>query len=144
MKKQVNCDDKCILCRNNKESIYHLFVECDYARSCWNQLRIQLPTGNVDSLHTWISSLAENVSIHQTLRNNAVEEKWSKPKCDFLKLNVDAVAIEKQRGCMGLGCVLRNDRGQFVAARGVQWKGVYSSKEAEAVAIKVSQLIQIL
>lgn len=39
---------------------------------------------------------------------------------------------------MGFGCVVRDDLGHFVAARGSHWRGYYSSKEAEAVAIRES------
>lgn len=36
---------------------------------------------------------------------------------------------------MGLGCVIRDDSGNFLAAKGIPCKGAYHSKEAEALSI---------
>ncbi|XP_031120261.1 uncharacterized protein LOC116023402 [Ipomoea triloba] len=53
----------------------------------------------------------------------------------FLKLNVDA-AIEKNNLRMGFGSTLRDEEDKFIAARGAQWHGAFSSREAEAVVIR--------
>nr|GMC57830.1 monothiol glutaredoxin-S1-like [Ipomoea batatas] len=47
--------------------------------------------------------------------------KWEKPQHGLVKLNVDA-AINEIGGCMGTGCVLRNDGGMFMAARGANMR----------------------
>nr|GMD06060.1 uncharacterized protein LOC109186215 [Ipomoea batatas] len=70
-----------------------------------------------------------------TQGNAATDVHWSKPQPGFLKLNVDA-AINKQGSCMGFACVLTNEFGGFVAAKGTQWRGVFSPREAEAVAVR--------
>nr|GLL29426.1 uncharacterized protein LOC109186242 [Ipomoea trifida] len=59
----------------------------------------------------------------------------TKPHEEFLKLNIN-VAFDRNHKTMGCGHVLRDSRGRFVVARGVQWSGSYSPKEAEAVAVK--------
>nr|GMC55896.1 transcription repressor OFP17-like [Ipomoea batatas] len=59
---------------------------------------------------------------------------WSKLAQRMLKLNVDA-AIDKDSTTMGFGLVLSDGNGSFVAVRGVPWKGLFSSGEAEAVTI---------
>ncbi|XP_031127549.1 uncharacterized protein LOC116029641 [Ipomoea triloba] len=187
--KRVNCDDKCQLCLSGKESVLHLFVECDYAKACWSYLRLQCQAGSYTNFQDWMSTMSTSLSNTQActlyivcwkiwdLRNSilwnnqslnaarftvqsaqnylndwleankagqfgdelavAEEPKWSKPQLGLLKLNVDA-AIDKPHSKMGFGCVLRNDQGHFVAARGSQWSGAYNSREAEAVAIRES------
>jgi len=49
--------------------------------------------------------------------------------------NVDA-AINKGEARMGFGPVLRNDMGRFVAARGMPWRGAFTPREAEVVAVR--------
>nr|GLL25885.1 uncharacterized protein LOC109189292 [Ipomoea trifida] len=49
-------------------------------------------------------------------------------------MNVD-VAINKQDAAMGLGSVIRDEEGNFIAAWGTQWKGIFTPTEVEAVAI---------
>ena len=34
----VNCDVKCSLCKNEDESIQHLFFSCTYAAGIWSQI----------------------------------------------------------------------------------------------------------
>lgn len=52
-----------------------------------------------------------------------------------LKMNVDA-AINIHAAAMGLDSVIRDEEGKFVAARGAQWRGNFTPREAEAVAIR--------
>lgn len=72
---------------------------------------------------------------HKNHRTPTICDHWTKPQTGWLKLNVDA-AINKENSCMGFGCVLRNDLGQFIAAKGAYWMGSFTSREAEAVAIR--------
>nr|GMC88088.1 uncharacterized protein LOC109154289 [Ipomoea batatas] len=53
----------------------------------------------------------------------------------YFKLNTDA-AVDEQRNRMGYGWVLRNDTGQFVAAACILGRGLFTPKEAEAMAIR--------
>ncbi|XP_019197196.1 PREDICTED: uncharacterized protein LOC109191080 [Ipomoea nil] len=71
------------------------------------------------------TSIAKNSSVH----------KWDKPSSGFYKLNTD-VAVSTLNRSMGFGWVLRNDTGQFVAAECIPGKGVFTPKEAEAMAIR--------
>ncbi|XP_031091127.1 uncharacterized protein LOC115996126 [Ipomoea triloba] len=61
--------------------------------------------------------------------------KWKNPPPGRLKLNVDA-AVNKTRGHMGFGWILRDDQGSFVAAVSTPWYGLFSVKEAEAIAVR--------
>ncbi|XP_031130585.1 uncharacterized protein LOC116032236 [Ipomoea triloba] len=126
---------------NGKESIFHLFVECEYAKACWNHLGYQTSANSVDNFQDWLglmtATLSATIDGQQTAKRNTIDATWTKPQQGFLKLNVD-VAIDKQGARMGFGCVVRDDLGHFVAARGSHWRGYYSSKEVEAVAIRES------
>ncbi|XP_031105317.1 uncharacterized protein LOC116010174 [Ipomoea triloba] len=84
-------------------------------------------------LFDWRASTAN--STPSLTNRNQDPGNWSKPQAGFLKLNVDA-AINKEIAQMGFGHVLRDDNGAFVAARGVPWRGVFSPREAEAVAVR--------
>lgn len=61
--------------------------------------------------------------------------KWTKPKPGWSKLNVDA-ALDVTSGKMGVGWILRDDQGRFLNAVSCPWNGVFSPKEAEALAIR--------
>nr|GLL29396.1 uncharacterized protein LOC109189292 [Ipomoea trifida] len=50
-------------------------------------------------------------------------------------MNVDA-AINKLEAAMGLGSVIRDDNGNFIAAWGAQWRGNFTPREAKPVAIR--------
>lgn len=60
---------------------------------------------------------------------------WNKPSSGRLKLNTD-VAISQSSNAMGLGWVLRDDHGRFLAAKNVRMPGVYMVKEAEALTLR--------
>nr|GLL44697.1 uncharacterized protein LOC109191080 [Ipomoea trifida] len=62
-------------------------------------------------------------------------QKWTKPPRGYLKLNSDA-AVNHLANRMGFGWVIRNEYGQFVAAASIPGRGLFSPKEAEAMAIK--------
>ena len=52
-----------------------------------------------------------------------------------MKCNVDA-AIFKHQGCYGVGMCLGGDRGEFIKAKTVWYKGLPQPKEAEARGLK--------
>nr|GMD81077.1 uncharacterized protein LOC109164833 [Ipomoea batatas] len=68
-------------------------------------------------------------------QQNDFTTRWMKPSSGRLKLNVDA-AVDHTRGRMGFGWVLRNEHGDFIAAVSLPWPGMYSVKEAEAIAVR--------
>nr|GMD12674.1 uncharacterized protein LOC109155154 [Ipomoea batatas] len=73
-----------------------------------------------------------SVPVIPTDKNTA---HWEKPPLGVLKLNVDA-AFNKDSNCMGMGFILRNHEGAFVAAKNIKWYGIYHSKEAEAIGVR--------
>ncbi|XP_031106785.1 uncharacterized protein LOC116011363 [Ipomoea triloba] len=61
--------------------------------------------------------------------------KWKAPSPDRLKMNTD-IAMDIHHNIMGLGWVLRDHHGMFLAAKAMQISGNYSVQEAEAVCIR--------
>lgn len=69
--------------------------------------------------------------------NNKQEQKWEKPSPGYLKLNTDADAeVNPHTNRMSYGWVLRDDVGQFVAASCIPGRGIFTPKEAEAMATR--------
>ncbi|XP_019191714.1 PREDICTED: uncharacterized protein LOC109186242 [Ipomoea nil] len=103
----------------------------------WNNKRIQSAETIVFKaskyLQDWREAALPSLPVNE--ESTTVQPKWSKPQEGFHKLNVDA-AIDSINGKMGFGCVIRDEHGTFVAARGIQWDGVFSPREAEATAIR--------
>ncbi|KAH9697393.1 reverse transcriptase domain-containing protein [Citrus sinensis] len=60
---------------------------------------------------------------------------WEKPKFGWVKCNVDAAVFASQ-GKIGLGCVIRNSEGCFLAARGAGMTGSFGAREAEELGIR--------
>ncbi|XP_019196332.1 PREDICTED: uncharacterized protein LOC109190316 [Ipomoea nil] len=84
-------------------------------------------------LRDWEAYSVDEVSHLQ--RQIPCSPKWQKPKPRWLKLNVDA-ALDTGSGKMGLGWVLRDDHGGFLAAACMPWIGLFSPREAKALAIR--------
>ncbi|XP_031091006.1 uncharacterized protein LOC115996003 [Ipomoea triloba] len=62
-------------------------------------------------------------------------ETWRKPSHGRLKMNTDA-ALDVVNNSMGLGWVLRDDEGRFLACKSLCISGCYGVKEAEALCIR--------
>lgn len=94
---------------------------------------LELVNSALSFLHSWRAAYLEPQDM---FRNHTVSEvRWTKLAARRVKLNSDA-AINKESGCMGLGWVLRDADGLFVAARAVPVRGTYLLKEAEALSVR--------
>ncbi|KAH9661644.1 rnase h domain-containing protein [Citrus sinensis] len=144
----------------NEESVLHALIECSFAKSCW----FSSPVGFVGccaSFLGWLEHIFTRCSredcniammicwriwIHrndiiwndkfgsvQQVGNGAVS--WERPRFGWVKCNIDAAIFESQRR-FGLGCVLRNSDGCFLAARCVGRPGMFGAREAEALGIR--------
>ncbi|CAI9755784.1 unnamed protein product [Fraxinus pennsylvanica] len=67
--------------------------------------------------------------------NSPGEDKWKPPPVGYFKLNVDAAIFENQ-GKAGLGLVIRDELGSFVAARIVPVQGIVDPLIAEALGVR--------
>ncbi|KAL2492621.1 RNase H domain-containing protein [Abeliophyllum distichum] len=73
---------------------------------------------------------------HTTTSSHRPEiDRWNPPPMDSFKLNTDAAIFEDQ-GKTGLGLVIRDDLGSFVAARVVPVQGIFDPFIAEALEVR--------
>jgi ribonuclease HI len=77
--------------------------------------------------------LATNAEEHKGAEQVERPVMWVKPDCDWAKVNVDA-AIDKGSGRMGIGIILRDHDGNFLAAKSAMRMGLWDSAAAEALA----------
>ncbi|XP_019172074.1 PREDICTED: uncharacterized protein LOC109167507 [Ipomoea nil] len=89
----------------------------------WNGQAMDLAVFTVrkakDFYNNWFNATKDNLPTSQS--HNASGARWTTTLPGYLKLNVDAT-IDNQSSRMGFGCALRDDQGQFVAARGTHWR----------------------
>lgn len=67
-------------------------------------------------LHEWKKN--QPVNIDKSRRTQQPRKRWNKPPEDWVKINVDATC--QAQGSIGLGCVVRDARGEFIRARSVK------------------------
>nr|GLL39706.1 uncharacterized protein LOC109189292 [Ipomoea trifida] len=67
--------------------------------------------------------------------NHPEPARWTKPAHGWIKVNVDT-AINNDLKTTGLGCIIRNVDGNFVAAKEIAWRGHYQPREVEAISIR--------
>jgi ribonuclease HI len=80
-----------------------------------------------------IKAMAAN-SVKKQWRSGQAKRTWSKPKAHTVKLNVDAsFSMEEQNGACG--AILRNSRGEFIAAQTKTIPHAISATMAEAMAM---------
>ncbi|XP_019154625.1 PREDICTED: uncharacterized protein LOC109151161 [Ipomoea nil] len=84
----------------------------------------------LDFLEGW--RCANEVAVVSGVSLNV--EQWRKPQAGRIKLNTDA-SVRQGKSRMGLGWVLRDDRGRFMAAKNVLATGNYLVKEVEALCV---------
>ncbi|XVF62295.1 hypothetical protein PTKIN_Ptkin08bG0206000 [Pterospermum kingtungense] len=97
----------------------------DDFKNCFSQVLACLDTMQVGKFVTVLWSL---------WKAPISEQEWVRPPAGFLKCNVDA-AVFNHDSVAGLGMALRNEFGQFVAAKTVSIAARISAREAEASAV---------
>ncbi|XP_031093123.1 uncharacterized protein LOC115997669 isoform X1 [Ipomoea triloba] len=118
---------------------------CQLLVTCWKiwEVRNQKLWNNqsahprtvVDSARSFLEAWSTVQKPNHSPRSHSAHERWKNPPEGRLKLNVDA-AINSNFKATGLGCILRNSFGEFVAARGQNWLGCYQPKLAEAISVR--------
>lgn len=76
----------------------------------------------------------EEVSKHSA-QIKACRRKWCKPPDGWIKVNTDA-ACHLRTGRMGVGCIIRDDRGCFIRARSKVIQGRLQPREVEAIGLR--------
>ena len=61
--RRIEVSDVCPLCQLEKESIFHVLVDCSFARSCWRLSSIGFVRGNVSNLLDWLNLLLRQIEV---------------------------------------------------------------------------------
>lgn len=94
-----------------------------------NSARVTV-TSALDFLCSWAE--ARNLNLSSSNPSPRLEElvHWKKPLAPFVKCNVDA-AIFQWENAMGVGIIVRDADGHFVACKSMKLDGIFQVKEAE-------------
>ncbi|KAH9670971.1 reverse transcriptase domain-containing protein [Citrus sinensis] len=160
LSRRVDIISTCAVCNANEETVMHALIECSFAKTCWFSSPVGF-VGYCTSFLTWLEHIfaycsADDCNIAMMIcwriwihRNDKIWNQkngsvlqlahgavsWEKPEFGWVKCNVDAAVFASQ-GRIGLGCVIRNSEGEFLAARCVGRHGAFSAREAEALGIR--------
>ncbi|CAH9137685.1 unnamed protein product [Cuscuta epithymum] len=107
---------------------------CERNKRVWEGVEVESKSILVKArvfVEGWI--LAQKPSLGRSSSPGGVAADWRKPPQGRLKLNIDA-AVRSNR--CGLGGLVRNDAGEFVAGFGKIWQGRLSPLESELLAIR--------
>ncbi|XP_057450344.1 uncharacterized protein LOC130741444 [Lotus japonicus] len=155
-KRGINLDPMCPCCGEEEETTTHAILTCNRTCRLWfgSHLNIHLPASMIDNFKGWLEQIlmhpsaeimADVFNLAWTMwkrRNTWVfegqmwdaEQTMSKAaKICTYKLNVDAAL--KPDG-MGLGAIIRNDKGQTMAAATKKARAQEDPTMAQALAVK--------
>ncbi|VFQ81500.1 unnamed protein product [Cuscuta campestris] len=153
--KRVTVQDVCPLCHTSEETVLHIFVHCPFARQVWGASFLGWYAPAVGSFHDWLLAVlhlfneydkglafhllwmiwsARNAKVWKGVRRSPLEG-WERPPVNYLKVNVDASSGLVDR-YVGLGFIVRDYEGRFVAAKSIKCRGSFGPREAEAIAVK--------
>ncbi|KAG8635353.1 hypothetical protein MANES_16G025050v8 [Manihot esculenta] len=85
-------------------------------------------------LQNWTAAAAASFLATAAAPNSDHLRSWQRLSEGWMKVNVDA-SISPSLDFMGLGVVVRDSYGEFVAAKAWLYPGFFSAKNAEAISI---------
>ncbi|XP_019185981.1 PREDICTED: uncharacterized protein LOC109180726 [Ipomoea nil] len=133
-----------------EESALHLFASCAEVRKIWSLLNLQVSAQThvvmmlcgimclIQWMECYVLPCAIGITGGVLLRGCCCaycRGALDTPGAWELKLNTD-VAMDAGNGVMGMGWIVRDEHGEFVAAKCVTYPGLYGVKEAEAVGVR--------
>lgn len=89
-------------------------------------------------LQDWKRS-QEHQDQEERRKQQMSSRQWRKPQEGWVKVNIDA-ACRDHSGVIGMGCIVRDDRGEFVRARSATARGGMPPREAEAWSFRAALL----
>uniref|UniRef100_A0A803Q554 RNase H type-1 domain-containing protein n=1 Tax=Cannabis sativa TaxID=3483 RepID=A0A803Q554_CANSA len=146
--KHVNVSILCPMCLSQPENTTYALLHCALAAECWNRLGINRPTP-IATFASWLEHVfstmpTEDVCKIIMQRGQPREEaRWTPPRRDSFKINVDA-GVKVGEGIAGLSSVVRDDEGRVVAAanRYVQKNIMPLQEELQAILMGLQAGIQ--
>eukprot|EP00253_Pinus_taeda_P035640 PITA_35640 len=76
-KKGIHGPSICCMCREAEESSNHLFIECPFARSCWNLITSPLITGDLPNQITLLQKSWEKSFPQSNKSKNLAKRMWN-------------------------------------------------------------------
>ncbi|XP_023873343.1 uncharacterized protein LOC111985934 [Quercus suber] len=138
-RRKILADDRYGVCLQAKEFGYHVLWECGLAQDIWvgcsRRLQKELP-GFDDMVQ--LDSLEEFqvAQARLTVSNSpSFVQQWRPPPSFAYKLNFDA-AVFSDTCSSGFGAVIRNNRGEVMAAMSAKGLAVLDSEEVEVLACR--------
>ncbi|XP_058003660.1 uncharacterized protein LOC110673651 [Hevea brasiliensis] len=129
----------CPLCNVDCESVKHVLVECSFARHVWLASHLGWFSPSTHSFQDWLMrALAlfnPNDSATLAYLYLPTPQEWKKPGPNWVKLNVD-IATNVNSGWTGIGMVVRNEMGSFVACKISRMVGLFSPTIAEIMGVR--------
>ncbi|KAK9190098.1 hypothetical protein WN943_018699 [Citrus x changshan-huyou] len=165
LSRRVDIISTCAVCNANEETIMHALIESSFARTCWFSSPVGF-VGSCTSFLIWLEHIFARCStddcniammicwriwIHrndkiwnqkigfvQQVLNSAGQllYQWQAAKKQLYFVDAGVHQLAHGAGRIGLGCVIRNSDGAFLAARCVGRHGAFSAREAEALGIR--------
>ncbi|KAL8089642.1 hypothetical protein AgCh_039213 [Apium graveolens] len=142
-------------CRVEKEDVKHALFNCSFARSVWTAASLEnwVQTGHGESImehfnRLFASGMKEqyaslalfcrsiwNRRNRSPTATHGSTRRWQAPMQTLVKINVDA-SIFGDAETIGVGGVVRDEKGKFLRAMCNQLSGSRTPREAEALSLK--------
>ncbi|CAN1127140.1 Putative ribonuclease H protein At1g65750 [Linum perenne] len=78
-RRHINTPGGCGMCDHDTESVWHLFLDCNYAKACWEKAGLQQLVAHLDStrddLQSWLTALLNHGASQHT--EKALVLLWS-------------------------------------------------------------------
>nr|GMD22618.1 uncharacterized protein LOC109164833 [Ipomoea batatas] len=128
--KALNSDSKCLFML-----IYWYIWQSRNDKICNSQT-----TSPTTTVYKVKSHFSEWTSVNEKeVANTPTQQhfitKWEKPNSGWVKINVDGAA-DTQRRRMGIGWLIRDDKGAFLKVRSALLLGIYTPSKAEAMGLR--------
>lgn len=150
----------CPMCSNDVEHLLHIFLDCEFAKACWEGVGLNLNSLIVESCSEWLLQILEtetksklnqvavilwgiwsarNLKVqtqkvtgvnNRSVSHQSTSSYWVALAEGAFKINVDASIYVGSQN-YGIGMVIRDYRGVFCKARSVCRAGQISVFEAE-------------
>lgn len=138
LRSKIVDDASCPCCGEAEESLIHAIWTCPATQDVWGSKDspFQKCCGVVTSLGDYKACLQENQSLQQNLEgasDSSLRTVWCPPPTDLIKVNWDA-ALNNNKGCNGVGIIVRDCMGRCVGARSLTHILKVDAKTAETIA----------
>uniref|UniRef100_A0A803PEZ1 RNase H type-1 domain-containing protein n=1 Tax=Cannabis sativa TaxID=3483 RepID=A0A803PEZ1_CANSA len=154
--KHVPVQLHCVLCNREEESIMHVLVQCQFARSCWSRSAVSLGQVAAATFGDWLQVqvaadvvLSARTVLNQwnNARSNRFEplpaivhtlctsEHWIAPELNWVKVNVDGATFASTQS-YGVGGIARGSDGRLIEAFCLHKDGCVQPSLVEAIGVK--------